>query len=519
MLDGGKMKKRFNVTGLCIPSIHYMVDTDKKIEYIIEKYVEEGAYFTINRARQYGKTTTLELLYQRLSHNNIVLDISFEGREDYFSSFTTLAAGLFYSFNQSLKRDYPELAMIFATKPDIQLPLQDLSGRITQLCERAGKHVILMVDEVDKAADNQIFLSLLGMLRDKYLDQQKGRALTFHSVILAGVHDIKNLRSHIRPEEAHSYNSPWNIAADFDLDMGFDVDGIAGMLEEYERDHATGMEVLVVAQLIYDYTGGYPFLVSRMCQLIDKNGRMWTREGINDAIKHVLAETNPLFDDLLKKLTDYPELKSMLYDVLFRGQVYPYNPDNAAIRTAAMFGLIKERMGQVEVANRIFETRLYNYFLSEELMRSGGNWLGDASQFVRDGYLDMDMVVRKFVDYYTEIYADGDAKFLEENGRILFLLYLKPIINGTGNYYVEARTRNLKRTDIVVDYHGQQYIIESKIWHGNGYNKHGEEQLADYLEDYGLEKGYLISFCFNKNKKIGVKTVLCAGKTIIEAVV
>ena len=102
--------------------------------------------------------------------------------------------------NQSLKRDYPELAMIFATKPDIQLPLQDLSGRITQLCERAGKHVILMVDEVDKAADNQIFLSLLGMLRDKYLDQQKGRALTFHSVILAGVHDIKNLRSHIRPE-------------------------------------------------------------------------------------------------------------------------------------------------------------------------------------------------------------------------------------------------------------------------------------------------------------------------------
>ncbi len=80
MLDGGRMKKRFNVTGLCIPSIHYMVDTDKKIEYIIEKYVEEGAYFTINRARQYGKTTTLELLYQRLSHNNIVLDISFEGR-------------------------------------------------------------------------------------------------------------------------------------------------------------------------------------------------------------------------------------------------------------------------------------------------------------------------------------------------------------------------------------------------------------------------------------------------------
>ncbi len=513
------MKKKFNVTGLCIPSIHYMVDTSSKIDYIIRKYVEEGAYFTINRARQYGKTTTLELLYQRLSIENIVLDISFEGREDYFTSFTTFAAGLFYSFSNGLKNNYPELAKIFETRPDAQLPLQDLSGRITQLCARAGKPVILMVDEVDKAANNQIFLAFLGLLRDKYIEQQKGRALTFHSVILAGVHDIKNLRSHIRPEDAHSYNSPWNIAADFDLDMSFDADGIAGMLKDYENNHATGMEVPVIAQYIYDYTGGYPFLVSRICQLVDKNGKIWTREGITEAVKCILTETNPLFDDLLKKLADYPELKSMLYDVLFRGQVYPYNPDNAEIRIAAMFGLIKERMGQVEVANRIFETRLYNYFLSEDLMHGGGNQAGDTSQFVRDGYLDMDMVVRKFVDYYTEVYADDDVKFLEENGRRLFLLYLKPIINGTGNYYIEARTRNLKRTDIVVDYHGRQYIIELKIWHGNEYNRHGEEQLADYLEGYGLKKGYLVSFCFNKNKEVGVRTVSCSGKTIVEAVV
>ncbi len=50
--------KRFNTTAVCIPSKHYMVDmTDKVME--IKKLVDEGSYFTINRARQYGKTTML----------------------------------------------------------------------------------------------------------------------------------------------------------------------------------------------------------------------------------------------------------------------------------------------------------------------------------------------------------------------------------------------------------------------------------------------------------------------------
>ena len=45
---------------------------------------------------------------------------------------------------------------------------------------------------------------------------------TFHSVILAGVYDIKNLKLKMRPEETHQYNSPWNIAAKFDVSMELD---------------------------------------------------------------------------------------------------------------------------------------------------------------------------------------------------------------------------------------------------------------------------------------------------------
>ena len=109
-----------------------------------------------------------------------------------------------------------------------------------------------------------------------------------------------------------------------------------------------------------------------------------------------------------------------------------------------------------------------------------------------------------------------EDKFKEKDGRELFLLYLKPIINGTGNYYIEAQTRDQKRTDVIIDYLGKQYIIEMKIWHGERYNKDGEKQLSDYLDYWNLDTGYMLSFNFNKNKDTGVKRISIGDKVIYE---
>ena len=55
---------------------------------------------------------------------------------------------------------------------------------------------------------------------------------------------------------------------------------------------------------------------------------------------------------------------------------------------------------------------------------------------------------------------------------------------------------------------------------GNAYNERGEEQLCRYLEYFGLQEGYLLSFCFNKTKKSGLlPPVVLNGRTLIEAIV
>ena len=107
-------------------------------------------------------------------------------------------------------------------------------------------------------------------------------------------------------------------------------------------------------------------------------------------------------------------------------------------------------------------------FLSDEdLKGSVFSRQGDLEKniFVEDGELNMRLILEYFIRAYHQIYGPLDEKFKEKDGREQFLLYLKPIINGTGNYYIEAQTRDQKRTDVIIDYMGKQYNrAQNLVW-------------------------------------------------------
>lgn len=528
------MPKKFNVTGLCLPNQHYMADISEKLHTIISDYIQTGKYFTINRARQYGKTTTLYLLEQMLKNDYRVIRLSFEAADEMFVSRNTLAQGLIRKISRILKLQNTPPALIQSWNQPIsaQFPIDDLGERITELCCDSDKKIVLMIDEVDKSSDNQVFLSFLGLLRNKYLEMMQENDRTFHSVILAGVYDIKNLKLKLHPEEIPKYNSPWNIASDFTVDMSLSPNEIANMLLDYEKDYHTGMDISAISRLIYDYTSGYPYLVSRICQLTDERlagsadfpsrPDACSLTGITGAEKLLRKESGPLFDDINKKLADYPDLKHILQNILFHGKRYPFEKDVPLIQLGMTLGFLKEKEGFLAIENRIFETKLYDLFLAEsaasydKIYQIGSM---ERNQYFVNGTLQMRLVMEKFYRHFTKIYRDNDQKFIEDQGRKIFLLYLQPIINGAGNYYIESQTRDLKRTDIIVDYKGVQSVIELKIWHGKEYNQRGIRQLFEYLDYYKTDTGYLLSFNFNKNKKTGIQEISYHGKRIMEVVV
>ncbi|HBY21676.1 MAG TPA: AAA family ATPase [Clostridiales bacterium] len=524
--------KEFNITTTCIEEEHYMVDISKNIEKI-KQLIEKGKYFTINRARQYGKTTTMMRLFQILQDKYIVIAGSLEGwGSEIYKSESKFAMTFLDMIRREIILQDVALAEYIDNINKVET-FYELSDKITDICKKSAKEIVLMIDEVDKASSNIVFLDFLAVLRDKYNARKKNRETekTFKSVILVGVHDIKNLKVHIKErrllteDEAKlidktTYNSPWNVAEDFIIEMSFDPEEIATMLIEYEEDYKTGMNVEDISQEIYDYTSGYPYLVSKICKVIDERlDRSWSKLGVQDAVKIILNEKGTLFDDLIKNIQNNEKLYGTIYDMLIEGKEKSYNA--YTYEKGIMYGIFKQGdNGKLKVHNKIFEKLIYEYMIAEETEKKEVLTYDYRTNFIdKSGDLKLEVILEKFQLLMKQEYRKKDEKFYEKQARLLFLCFIRPIINGTGFYYVEPQTRQDNRMDVVITYNKKQYIIELKIWHGKSQEEKGLEQVVRYLDSQNEDKGYLVLFSFNKKKEYTREWIEIKEKWIFEVVV
>ena len=136
-----------------------------------------------------------------------------------------------------------------------------------------------------------------------------------------------------------------------------------------------------------------------------------------------------------------------------------------------------------------------------------------------DGSLDIEKILRRFMQFMKEQYSGKNEEFLETHGRLLFLVFIKPIINGVGFDFKEVQISEEKRLDIVITYNSFKYIIEMKIWRGKKYHEKGIKQLCDYLDIHDLDKGYLVIFNFNKEKEYKAEEINTDNKNIFSVFV
>ena len=497
--------RRFNVTGICVPDKHYMVDISEKIEQIF-KLVENEDYFTINRGRQFGKTTTIGMLEKRMPDDYICASISFQYSDtDMFTDADGFCRELLNRIYYSLMLTNEEEAKLWQNESIISF--KQLNHFITERCR--GKKIVLIIDEADEASNNSLFVMFLKMLRDKFLFRNAGKDFTFHSVILAGVYDIRNLKQKMvlagkyTPSTGESmHNSPWNIAADFKVDMSFSVKEIETMLFDYENDHHTGMDIIEMAQEIRFYTSGYPYIVSRICFLIETElDRNWTIEGIQEAVKIILDENSTLFDDLFKKIEENEHLQNLLYILSVENKLITFNAHDPVIKLGLMYCFLAKDGNKLIIHNKIFEIAMANYFISRNITTPTFTNVKEVSvnDIIKNNVFDMELCLTKFKKHYAEIYTNKDFTFLEKDGKLIFLTYLKPLINGTGFYHFESETRDNGKMDLVIDFLKQQFIIEIKLWYGDKKHEEAYEQLSKYLKSKNIESGYLVTFDFRKN--------------------
>lgn len=494
--------KEFNVTGVCMPEENYMVDITEKLKQI-RAMVNRKQYFTINRGRQYGKTTTLVHLKKFLADDYQVISLNFQGfGEEEFQNSEAFCQEFLTSITHYLDMvDCPE----DWTNPAVKT-FSQLSRHLTKMCK--GKKVVLLIDEVDAASNHRVFLYFLGLLRTKFLSRQAGTDFTFHSVILAGVYDIKNIKRKMIQEGNHQLssgekqlNSPWNIAADFKVDMSFSIQEIEGMLREYEADHQLEIDSEAMAREIHSYTNGYPVLVSKICWYLDTILKTWMVQSVGEAVRLVVRETdNEIFKSLSQNLENNDGVRDLLYEVLILGEKRAFSTVNPSVDLAYRYNYIEENTGRVKISNKIFEMAMTQYFISKDeengIAPAGAGYIAEIT---RHGTFNMELCLERFLVHWHEIYAEKDADFLERQCRIIFLTYLRPILNGVGFSFIETAFTDDRRMDLVVVYNKQRFVLELKIWKGALYNEQGVNQLLGYMEKLGEKDGYLLTFDFRKN--------------------
>lgn len=502
-----------------------MADMSAKLSAITQ-LVEEGAYFTINRPRQYGKTSIIHHLFLALNKRSdyLAISLSFEGIGDVvFDDEAVFCQNFIDDMAHQLRKSNLEYSKFLQKTITTTSSLKQLSRVISDFVDYCEKKVVIMIDEIDKSSNHQLFLSFLGILRDKYLNAHKALDSTFHSVILAGVHDIKSLKSKIKSKSTGKLNSPWNIAIDFKVEMSFNTKEIEYMLEDYVQDREVKMNTSIIAEKIYHYTSGYPYLVSKLCKFIDedilpqKTESTWELEDLDHAFRLITygGYTTTLFDTLTKNLENDPQLYEMIFDMSINGSSYDFNINAPLVDKAVTHGIIRDKNGLCHIHNRIFEQRLYGYFLAKQQTEGRAIRGIFKDNFYVNGELNILVILQRFQQFMKENYSKKDSKFLEREGRLLFLSFLKPIINGKGFDFKEPNVAAERRMDIVITYGSHRYVIELKRWEGEIYHQKGLQQLSDYLDTYNLKKGFLLIFDFRKNKSYKEEQIKFQDKDIL----
>jgi AAA-like domain len=524
------MAKSFNITGLCSPKKHYMADVSAQLGTTLSM-VERGDYFIINRPRQYGKTTMLYTIAAalRAKGDYVVFNISFEGIGDViFDTEASFSKGFLEILAEYAQYQLVELEP-WLRKASMEVKdLKDLSSAISSLMLQTDKKVVILIDEVDRSSNNQLFVLFLAMLRNKFLQQEDKP--TFHSVILAGLHDVKTLKLKLRPDEAKTYNSPWNIATAYKVNMNLLPQEIKPMLEDYAQEQGVTMDTQLIADRLFYLTSGYPYLVSHLCKIIvedimpAKTEKEWAEADVNKAFHLILREPNNAnFDTLVKNLKEYPDLRSLVYGIVIDGQIFPYENYDSTVNLGILHGIFgRSETGNLIIQNRIYRELIANTLISEwrtsHVPKQETSGFGLINQYLMpNNGLDMQKVLENFQAFMKKEYSSKDRIFLERDGRMVFLAFMRPILNGAGYDFKEPQVSDEKRLDVIITYYQHLYVAELKIWHGAEAHKKGLAQLVDYLDTLGLETGFLLIFDHNKKKTWEKDWITVDGKRIFYA--
>ncbi|MBI4645178.1 MAG: ATP-binding protein [Bacteroidia bacterium] len=486
------MKRYFNTTGYCNPEWHYIVEPLRGFKDEIYSLIQNKQYFLIHAPRQSGKTTLLHSLTKLLNSEGVNYSVVFSVERAGYKSITEEEANYrmceaIYTMSGILLKENIRPA------PPVQKSGISVYSYLNKWVESLDKPLVLLIDEVDSLYDD-ILISLLRQLRDGF----QIRPEKFPCCIaLVGLRDIREYKTKVRKlEDSLGSGSPFNIKAESFMLGSFTKEMVKGLYAQHTIDTNQDFSNEVI-DLIYDYTGGQPWLVNAIANEITEKilkkdyTKQITTEIAEQAKENLILRRDTHLDSLIDKLKE-ERVKSIVTNIITGGPPL-FDTFDDDLRYCIDLGIVINKNHKISFSNQIYKEiipRVLNYHLQMGISEEG-----DPAWYIKDDKLDMDKLLKAFQVFYRENSEHWIDRFnyKEAGQQLLLMAFLQRVINANGRIEREMAVGR-GRTDLVVHFGKDRYVLELKIKHKQYSKEKSYAQLSRYLDTLGSDKGYLILF-------------------------
>ncbi|MEZ4861598.1 MAG: AAA-like domain-containing protein [Caldilineaceae bacterium] len=467
----------FNTSGPCDPAKHYTVMREELVAKG-QALVAQGRYFTIFAPRQAGKTTYFQLLLRQLATAGYTpIWISFEGLK-------TLTRERFYkALHHNLKREFAQYGIhseqTIVDQFDIQLYLEQVSVQ--------AQAIVLVIDEFEDIPD-AVLSELMHIFRALY---QKREYHKLHSLVLVGVSTVAEL--------VLSSASPFNVVDELRIPY-FTFTQIQELITQHTVETGQVFELEVV-KAISENTAGQPGLVCALCHylvtdMVPDRSQPVTMAAFYPTLTHFLTDR---FDkNIVNIVQKAREKQEFMLRVLFDDNPIPFTVNDPTIAYLYAHGVIANIDGYVDIPIPLYSKSLITAF--RPLINGESKHYVTAHDTFRD-YLtgdgiNVNALLTKYCDYVRRRgFHAFDTNHLKEGAWHYSLDgFINFFIQRLGGDTLIETPSGRGRTDILILYQQQKYLIETKIFTDQSYFQNGKHQLADYLTTEGLSEGYYVVF-------------------------
>ena len=469
--------REFNTSGPNILRQHYTIERTNQLKQGI-KLVEKDRYFTIWAPRQTGKSTFFRQLANELEKQDYkVAHINFENYKNAsLESFLYRFIGKIKEFwNMSFEGE-TEISKIFNKIENIN-----------------DKKYVLIIDEVE-GINKEYFGDFLHSIRNAYHSRENH---SLKSVILVGVSNIVGI--------VQDNASPFNIVDNLNVPY-FTENEVYELLHQHEEETEQLFEKSV-KEKIWQITAGQPGLVNGFAKvLVDKNPDKKTLN-YNDYLKvEDWYLTEAIDKNFANILNQAKKERHFVERLLFTEDEIPFKVDRPSIKLLHTNGLIKkDKSGNVKFWVPFYKKRLHDAFYPY----TNGERKEISRTIFAEEYFDTNnnFKIKKLISAYKEYVKrrsfkvflekdeNGNYKSLKESALIYsFETFIAAVVSQlNGKIYREADT-GLGKSDMILNFNGKEFIIETKVYYAQKQFSEGKEQLAYYCKSYGLKSGIYLVF-------------------------